>query len=103
MAILRSLIHQLLVRRRVLVKHIKDAYDRYGPQFDQNFNELWRIFIALASDKRVGNLSVIVDAIDDARKQQGTDFCATLSTSSASRNRATQILPVSNSFSQAGR
>jgi ankyrin repeat protein len=68
MAILRSLIYQLLVRRRLLIKHVKDAYDRYGPQFDQNFSELWRIFLAIANDKRVGTISVIVDAIDECEE-----------------------------------
>lgn len=68
MAILRSIIHQLLVRRRLLIKHVKDAYDRYGPQFDQSFNTLWRIFIAIAGDKRVGTISVIVDAIDECEE-----------------------------------
>lgn len=44
MAILRSLIHQLITRRRLLIKYIRASYDIQGPQFDQNFNELWRIF-----------------------------------------------------------
>jgi ankyrin repeat protein len=68
MAILRSLIHQLLMRRRLLIKYVKAAYDFHGPQFDQNFNELWRIFVAIASDKRSGPISVIVDAIDECEE-----------------------------------
>ena len=68
LAILRSLIHQLLVRHRLLVKHVKAAFDLYGPQFGQNFNGLWRIFIAIASDKRVRPVSVIVDAIDECEQ-----------------------------------
>lgn len=67
-AILKSLIHQLLMRRRLLVKYVKAAYDIQGPHFDQNFNELWRIFIAIASDKRVGPISVIIDAIDECEE-----------------------------------
>jgi ankyrin repeat domain-containing protein 50 len=68
LAILRSLIHQLLMRRRQLIRYLKAAYDIQGPQFDQNFNELWRIFIAIASDKRVGPINVIVDAIDECEE-----------------------------------
>ena len=68
MAILRSLIHQLLLCRRLLIKYVKAAYDFHGPQLEQNFNELWRIFIAIASDKRTGPVSVIVDAIDECEE-----------------------------------
>ena len=68
LAILRSLIHQLLVRRRLLIKYVKIAYDFYGPQFDQNFNELWRLFVDIASDRRVGPISVIIDAIDECEE-----------------------------------
>jgi ankyrin repeat protein len=67
-AILRSLIHQLLMRRRLLIKYIKASYDVQGPHFDQNYNELWRIFLAIASDKRVGPICVIIDAIDECEE-----------------------------------
>ncbi|KUJ09878.1 ankyrin [Mollisia scopiformis] len=68
MAILRSLIHQLLLYRRLLIKYVKSAYDFHGPQLEQNFNELWRIFVAIASDKRTGPVSVIIDAIDECEE-----------------------------------
>jgi ankyrin repeat protein len=67
-AILRSLIHQLLTRHRVLVKYLKVAYDLQGPKLEQNSHELWRIFVAITSDKRVGPISVIVDAIDECEE-----------------------------------
>ncbi|CZS88147.1 uncharacterized protein RCO7_01113 [Rhynchosporium graminicola] len=67
-AILRSLIHQLVKRRGQVIKYLKAAYDLQGPNFYQNFNELWRIFIAIASDKRIGPINVIVDAIDECEK-----------------------------------
>ncbi|KAH6712778.1 hypothetical protein DL95DRAFT_269183, partial [Leptodontidium sp. 2 PMI_412] len=67
-AILRGLIHQLVKRRRQVIKYLKAAYDLQGPNFYQNFNELWRIFIAIASDKRVGPINVIVDAIDECEE-----------------------------------
>ncbi|KAF4630621.1 hypothetical protein G7Y89_g7518 [Cudoniella acicularis] len=67
-AILRSLIHQLLMHRRLLIKYVKASYDIQGPHFDQNFNELWRIFMAIASDKRIGPISIIIDAIDECEE-----------------------------------
>jgi ankyrin repeat domain-containing protein 50 len=68
LAILRSLIHQLFMRRRLLIKYVKAAYDLQGPQFYQTLDGLWRIFVAIASDKRVGPISVIVDAIDECEE-----------------------------------
>jgi len=47
---------------------VKAAYDFYGPHFDQNFHELWRIFLAIASDKRIGTVSIIIDAIDECEQ-----------------------------------
>ena len=67
-AIIRSLIHQLLMRRRSLIKYLKAAYDVAGPQFDQSFHGLWKIFIAIARDKRIGPLNVLIDAIDECEQ-----------------------------------
>ncbi|KAI9704748.1 MAG: hypothetical protein M1836_006528 [Candelina mexicana] len=72
--ILRSLIHQLITRRRLLVKYVKTAYEMYGPHFDQNLNGLWRILIAIASDKRVGPITVVVDAIDECEESTRERF-----------------------------
>lgn len=74
MAILRSLIHQLLLRRKKLVKYVKRAYDFHGPQLEQNLDELWRIFIAIASDERVGPVSVVVDAMDECEEKTRDRF-----------------------------
>ncbi|KAF7883632.1 uncharacterized protein EAF02_005552 [Botrytis sinoallii] len=64
-AIIRSLIYQIIVRRRVLIKHVKAAYDMQGAHLTDNFNELWRIFTAITNDRKVGHLNVIIDAIDE--------------------------------------
>ena len=87
-AILRSLIHQLLMRRRLLIKYVKAAYDVQGPHFDQNFNELWRIFMAIASDKQVGPISVIVDAIDECEETTRERFLRDI-TNLIARSRST--------------
>ncbi|KAI9717630.1 MAG: hypothetical protein M1812_004575 [Candelaria pacifica] len=72
--ILRSLIHQLITRRRPLIKYVKTAYEMYGPHFDQNLDGLWRILIAIASDKLVGPITVIVDAIDECEERTRERF-----------------------------
>ncbi|KAL9121971.1 MAG: hypothetical protein Q9187_001470 [Circinaria calcarea] len=67
-AILRSVIHQLLTGRRLLIKYVKHAYELYGPHFDQHLNVLWKILIAIASDKLVGPVTVLIDAIDECEE-----------------------------------
>lgn len=73
-AILRSLIFQILVRRRKLIRHIKSAYDIQGPHLVDNFSELWRIFTAISSDNSLGPISVIVDAIDECEESSRNRF-----------------------------
>lgn len=67
-AIIRSLIYQIIVRRRVLIKHVKAAYDMQGAHLTDNFNELWRIFTAITNDRKAGHINVIVDAIDECEE-----------------------------------
>lgn len=67
-AIVRSLIYQIIVRRRVLIKHVKAAYDMQGAYLTDNFNELWRIFTAITNDRKVGHINVIIDAIDECEE-----------------------------------
>lgn len=66
--ILRSLIHQLITGHRPLVKYVKTAYELYGSYFHQNLTELWKILLAIASDKQVGPVTVLVDAIDECER-----------------------------------
>lgn len=93
--ILRSLIHQLLVRCRPLIKHVKRAYDIQGPQLDRNFSALWRIFLAIASDRRIRPISVIIDAIDECedttRNRLLTEIITLISTRHASRSKSSCI------------
>jgi ankyrin repeat domain-containing protein 50 len=79
-AILRSLIFQILARRRKLIRHVKSAYDIQGSHLVENFNELWRIFTAIARDKRVGTIHVIIDAIDECEERSGNRFLEGIST-----------------------
>lgn len=67
-AILRSLIFQLLLHRPKLIRHIKDAFTLRGSQLKHDFFALWRIFLAFASDERVGSIRIIIDAIDECEE-----------------------------------
>jgi len=78
-AILRSLIHQLLLRHRLMIKHIKKAYELQGSGFDRTFEALWRIFVDMASDKKLGPVNVIVDAIDECEERTRERFLQKIS------------------------
>ncbi|KAI9799667.1 MAG: hypothetical protein M1825_004402 [Sarcosagium campestre] len=67
-AILRSLIFQLLLYRPKLIRHIKETFTLRGTQLKHDFFALWRIFLALASDERVGSVRIIIDAIDECEE-----------------------------------
>ncbi|KAF7953257.1 hypothetical protein EAE96_006469 [Botrytis aclada] len=67
-AIVRSLIYQIIVRRRALIKYVKAAYDMQGAHLTDNFNELWRIFTAITNDRKVGHIDIIIDAIDECEE-----------------------------------
>lgn len=90
-AILRSLIHHLVVRCRSLIKYVKRAYDIQGPQLDRNFSALWKVFLAISSDRRVRPISVIIDAIDECeditRDRLLAEVSTLISTPSAIRSR----------------
>lgn len=79
-AILRSLIFQILARRRKLIRHVKSAYDIQGSHLVENFNELWRIFTAIARDKKVEPIHVIIDAIDECEERSRHRFLEGIST-----------------------
>jgi ankyrin repeat protein len=78
-AILRSLIHQLLLRHRLMIKHIKKAYELQGSGFEGTFEALWRIFVNMASDKKLGPVIVIVDAIDECEESTRERFLQKIS------------------------
>ena len=69
-AILRSIIFQILVVRRDLVRHAKRAYeyDKEGVHLLNSYNSLWSIFSDLLCDDQVGSVSVIIDAVDECEK-----------------------------------
>lgn len=79
-AILRSLIHQILTTQRKLIRHVKVAYDIQGPHLVDNFNELWRIFMAITTDKGSGSISIIIDAVDECEESTRVELLMRIAT-----------------------
>lgn len=90
-AVLRSLIYQILVRHRKLIRHIKAAYDIQGPRLIDNFNELWRIFKAVTTNSRAGFVSIIVDAIDECEEKSRHRLLEAIAAFMAELQSTTQI------------
>lgn len=61
-AILRSIIYQLVVRRRKLLLKVRRAYHRQGPQLFVRFEALWSLFLDLTAGNAV---IVVLDALDE--------------------------------------
>ena len=67
--LLRGLIHQILTWQRKLLKIVRKAMTEQ-PQLLTNFDRLWDLFERLATHHRVGSLVLIIDAIDECKKDQ---------------------------------
>lgn len=65
--ILGSIIFQILVKRRYLIRHVERAleHDKAGIKLIQSFESLWDLFTAIISDEQLGRISIIIDALDE--------------------------------------
>lgn len=73
-SILRSIIYQILRRRRSLIKYLKAIIDIQGPNLASSFQSLWNIFLAITSDPILGPVHIVVDAIDECEAQTRDKF-----------------------------
>ncbi len=69
-AILRSIIFQILMERRNLIGHVKTLldYDEGGSHLLNSYERLWSLFTSIASDAKLGPISIIIDALDECEK-----------------------------------
>jgi ankyrin repeat protein len=63
--LLRSLIFQIVDRRKKLVKLVRKASDSGGMQIFDRFDALWNLFVRLVQAERTFRISVVIDAIDE--------------------------------------
>ncbi|RYC78655.1 hypothetical protein BFJ63_vAg18472, partial [Fusarium oxysporum f. sp. narcissi] len=69
-AVLRSLIWQLLLQRNGLFQHMQSDFEKhkYSRLFEclfENFSALWRIFQDMLQDEHVGEVFILIDALDE--------------------------------------
>jgi ankyrin repeat protein len=67
-AMLRSLVYQIIVARRKLLKIVKRAMEEHKQLFTDG-GALWRLFQTLATHQQVRTLIIIVDAIDECPQE----------------------------------
>ncbi|KAG4253672.1 hypothetical protein FPRO03_07632 [Fusarium proliferatum] len=67
-AVLIGLILQIIDRHRSLLRHIRAAFEKQGSSIVQSFASLWRIFLKVTTDPKIGPIYVILDALDECEK-----------------------------------
>lgn len=64
-AVVIGLILQIIDRHRSLIRHVRSVFERQGASMIQSFSLLWRIFLRLIKDPKVGVLYLILDSLDE--------------------------------------
>ncbi|EKG10098.1 hypothetical protein MPH_12697 [Macrophomina phaseolina MS6] len=72
--LLRSLIYQIIIRRRTLVRVVRRASDNQGLQLFDRFDALWNLFLEVSLHKKAGPIFVIIDAIDECEERKQTSI-----------------------------
>ncbi|KAH9225157.1 hypothetical protein K456DRAFT_1767068 [Colletotrichum gloeosporioides 23] len=60
-----ALLHQLLGRQPLLICQAMAAFEKNGKKLQTEVDELWRIFVAAATDDKAVNITCILDALDE--------------------------------------
>jgi len=62
---MKSILHQILLRHRSLIKYMKSRWEATGHHLVDSFHALWEIFVRIVKEARLGSFGIIVDAIDE--------------------------------------
>ncbi|KAK2761425.1 Ankyrin repeat domain-containing protein 50-like protein 3 [Colletotrichum kahawae] len=60
-----ALLHQLFNFQPLLIRHATAAFEKNGEKLQTEVDELWRIFIAAATDDQAINITCVLDALDE--------------------------------------
>ncbi|KAJ5343212.1 uncharacterized protein N7506_003036 [Penicillium brevicompactum] len=72
-AMLRSLIWQLLLQNESLFRHVEPDFERHEKRFRfedlfERFSTMWLIFQDILQDEQVGEVFILIDALDECDK-----------------------------------
>ncbi|KAK7219748.1 hypothetical protein V2G26_007751 [Clonostachys chloroleuca] len=62
-----ALLHQLFRSRPSLLRYAMAVYEKDGEKLQKEVDELWRVFLAAATDERANNVTCVIDALDECR------------------------------------
>ncbi|KAF4921188.1 Ankyrin repeat domain-containing protein 50 [Colletotrichum fructicola] len=60
-----ALLHQLFGRQPLLIRQAMAAFDKNGQRLQTEVDELWRIFVAAATDDKAVSVTCVLDALDE--------------------------------------
>ena len=62
---LRALLHQILIHKPILAKHVRSEYRKNGESFVTLNSSLWNIFEGAINDEHAGSVIFVLDALDE--------------------------------------
>jgi ankyrin repeat protein/nucleoside-triphosphatase THEP1 len=89
-AVLIGLILQIVDRHRSLIRHIRPVFERQGSSMIQSFALLWRIFVNLLKDAKMGSPYIIIDALDECEEASCRQLLGSISDMLAESGSITQ-------------
>ncbi|KAJ4401246.1 hypothetical protein N0V82_010880, partial [Gnomoniopsis sp. IMI 355080] len=60
-----ALLHQLFHQQPLLLRHAMASFEKDGEKLQGEVDELWRIFLAAATDDQAANITCVLDALDE--------------------------------------
>lgn len=73
-AVLRSLIWQILLQRNELFDKIQPEFDAQGNTIIESLSALWRIVEGILRDERAGEVFIHIDAVDECDKSMRSEL-----------------------------
>lgn len=64
-AVLKGLLHQVMTRRPQLVEHAQRVFEVHGLHGFEDFEVLWFLFVRAVQDPRAGQLTLLIDSLDN--------------------------------------
>ncbi|EME76949.1 uncharacterized protein MYCFIDRAFT_180600 [Pseudocercospora fijiensis CIRAD86] len=64
-SILKGLLHQILTRRPLLIEHAHRVLELHGDSGLDDMETLWFLFVRVVQDPRVGQLTLLLDSLDN--------------------------------------
>ena len=74
LAVLRSIIQQLMVRKPELKSHANASYQKLGRNFSEKLDELINIFKDCVQDSKLGDTVILIDGLDECSDFQDLGF-----------------------------